>query len=228
MGKEATVDYQWNGLSGQARAFLESKELILRVVTPDAKRQTHKVILTSVKKVEVHGNQLHLHTGPKLGVQDDERDQDGATLILAFESDSGSSEAQSWARKLTTPPPTLAAKLGITGETQLLLMGEFTSEELASAIGEAAAMDSNCPDLILARVATIRDLDFVLDCYKRLPLKPPIWIIYPKGRSKSDNATSAVGETAIRDALRREGLIDTKVVSVSATLTALRFLNRSK
>ena len=45
----------------------------------------------------------------------------------------------------------------------------------------------------------------------------PIWMVYPKG------AGCSLGETAIRTTLRQRGLRDTKVASVSAMLTALRF-----
>jgi hypothetical protein len=41
--------------------------------------------------------------------------------------------------------------------------------------------------------------------------------MYPKGAGKP------IGETEIRETLRRAGWMDTKVASVSATLTALRF-----
>jgi hypothetical protein len=47
----------------------------------------------------------------------------------------------------------------------------------------------------------------------------PLWIIYPKGEKTS--------ESSVRNSLRSRGFIDTKVASVSAKLTALRFLKRS-
>jgi hypothetical protein len=48
----------------------------------------------------------------------------------------------------------------------------------------------------------------------------PLWIVYPKG------ANSEVKESGVRDLLRSHGFVDTKVASVSARLTALRFVKR--
>ena len=48
----------------------------------------------------------------------------------------------------------------------------------------------------------------------------PLWIVYPKG------ANSEVKESGLRDLLRSRGFVDTKVASVSARLTALRFVKR--
>ena len=47
-----------------------------------------------------------------------------------------------------------------------------------------------------------------------------LWVIYPKG------ASSGVKESTVRELLRSHGFIDTKVASVSARLTALRFVKR--
>jgi hypothetical protein len=118
---------------------------------------------------------------------------------------------------LATPPPTLAAKLGIGAATRLALIGEFDDGELAEAIAEAASTESRQPDLMLALVKNTADLNYALDVYEGFAAHPPIWIVYPKGAGK------AIGETDIRDTLRRAGLTDTKIASVSAALTALRF-----
>jgi len=45
----------------------------------------------------------------------------------------------------------------------------------------------------------------------------PIWIVYAKGKGH------AIDESAIRSLLRANGMMDTKIASVSATLTAIRF-----
>ena len=47
-----------------------------------------------------------------------------------------------------------------------------------------------------------------------------LWIVYPKGKGH------AVSEAAIRTAARDIGLIDTKVASISAARTGLRFVLR--
>jgi hypothetical protein len=46
----------------------------------------------------------------------------------------------------------------------------------------------------------------------------PIWMVYPKGKGH------AIGETVVRELLRENGMMDTKVASVSSKFTALRFI----
>jgi len=198
MGREATCHCQWGAESGDCKVLLETAELIVR--GPIRRR----VPIASLTQISVRGDQLQFRTG-----------EDGVALNL------GAALAQSWAKKMVTPPPSLAEKLGITPGSHLLLLGEFETEELKSAVARAAAINEKSVDLILARVKTTADLNYSLDSYATHPGKPPIWIIYPKGAGKP------IGEAEIRSTLRREGFMDTKVASVSATLTALKFIQRT-
>jgi hypothetical protein len=201
MGKEATCQCQWAGESGQCKVLLETHELTLRGAGKVGRRT---VSIASLTGVRVEGDLLRFRAG-----------EDEVALTL------GAAQAQSWAKKITTPPPTLAAKLGITPATHLKLLGEFETDELKTAITQAASTDSKGPNLILANIKTVADLNYALDSYKTYPSNPPIWVIYPKGPNKP------LSESQIRTTLRHEGFIDTKVASVSATLTALRFIKRS-
>jgi hypothetical protein len=194
MGKEATCNVQIANESAQCKVLLESNEVIVRGPI------RRKFAVASVARVQVQGDTLHFHAGIE-------------EVALKL----GPARAQSWARKLTTPPPTLAKKLGIDAATQLASMGEFTTPELTAAIAQAASDESGSPDLVLSLVKTVADLNHTLDLYQSLKTHPPIWIVYPKGARK------AIGETEIRSTLRRQGFMDTKVASVSTTLTALRF-----
>jgi hypothetical protein len=198
MGREATCECRWANQAGQCKVLLETHELILRGVI------SRRVSIASLTHVAVDGEQLLFHSG-----------EEAVALTL------GADQAKSWATKIATPSPTLASKLGISSATHLLLIGEFESEELEVAISEAAKTDSRNPSLILARVRTVTDLNSILDIYRSHPGNPPIWIVYPKGRDKP------LGETEIRNTLRHEGFIDTKVASVSTTLTGLRFIKRT-
>jgi hypothetical protein len=198
MGKETTCDCQWGGESGHCKVLLETSELIVR--GPIRRR----VPIASLTQVSIEGNNLHFRAG-----------EDAVTLIL------GTALAQSWAKKIATPPPTLAAKLGISPQSNLLIVGDCADEGLKAAIDGAAATDSKKPDMILAYIRSTSDLNYALDLYSKIASRPPMWIVYPKGSNKP------IGETEIRNTLRQEGFIDTKVASVSATLTALRFLKRS-
>jgi hypothetical protein len=198
MGREATCDCQWAGESAACKVLLETHELIIR--GPIRRR----ALIASLTEVSVQGDRLRFRAG-----------EDQVSLAL------GINVAQSWAKKLTAQPPTLAAKLGISKDSQLLLIGDFETEELRSAIAAAATTAGKSVNLVLARVKTIADLDYALDRYAAVPANPPVWIIYPKGPGKP------VNEAEIRGAMRHEGFIDTKVASVSTVLTALRFVKRN-
>lgn len=129
--------------------------------------------------------------------------------------------AQGWARALVTPPPSLAHKLGISCKSRVLVIGEPDSDELNSTVAEAAVSDAKDPELVLAYMQTELDLDRLLERYALYKDAPPVWIIYAKGPK------SSLGESRIRTTLRSEGFMDTKISSVSYTLTALRFIKRS-
>jgi hypothetical protein len=198
MGREATCDCQWGAESGHCKVLLETSELIVR--GPIRRR----VSIVSLTQVSTESNNLHFRVG-----------EDAVTLAL------GAVLAQSWAKKIATPPPALAAKLGISPQSNLLIVGDCEDEGLKAAIDEAATAESKKPDLILANVRTMADLNYALDLYSTIVNHPPMWIVYPKGPNKP------FGETEIRNILRRENFMDTKVASVSAILTALRFIKRS-
>jgi hypothetical protein len=198
MGREATCHCRWGNQTAQCKALLETSKLIVRA--PIGRRAS----IASLHDIAVEGDNLHFSIGG-----------DAVTLAL------GAAEAQRWAKKIAAPPPTLAAKLGISGDTHLMLIGECDSEELQAAIEQSAIVENKSPDLIIAMVRTASDLNHALDRYAALPVHPPIWIVYAKGPRKPIN------ETAIRDTLRHEGFMDTKVASVSSRLTALRFIRRN-
>jgi len=198
MGREASCHCVWAGQPGECKVLLETNELVVR----GAIRLSVPIALLS--RVRVEGEQLFFRAG-----------EDDVVLNL------GANLAQSWAKKIAAPPPTLAAKLGISSSTQLMLIGEFETEELKAAIAEAGATEGKDVNLILALVRTNADLNYALDRYAAFANKPPIWIIYPKGPTKP------LKESEIRSTLRQEGFIDTKVASVSQTLTALRFNKRA-
>jgi hypothetical protein len=197
VGREASCHCVWAGQVVECKVLLETRELIVR----GAIRRS--IPIRSLNRVRVEGEQLLFYAG-----------EDEVALNL------GAKLAQSWARKIATPPPTLAAKLGVSNTAHLALIGEFETEELKAAIAEAGATEGKDANLILAFVKTSTDLNYTLDRYATFANNPPIWIIYPKGPNKP------VKESEIRSTLRHEGFIDTKVASVSQTLTALRFIKR--
>jgi hypothetical protein len=126
------------------------------------------------------------------------------------------------AKAIATPLPSLASKLGISRTTKLLVLGNIESEELKAAIAEAGAVEGSEANLVLICASSRSELDHSLaQWFKGKTCSGPLWIVHPKG------AQSEVKGSALRELLRSRGFIDTKIASVSAKLTAIRF-NKSK
>lgn len=179
--------------------LLESGELIVRLGI------RRRVPISSLAAVSAHGDKLVFRAG-----------QDPVELRL------GADVAQRWAKAIATPLPNLASKLGISGATKLLVFGNIESEELKAAVAEAGAVGGRDANLVLICAGSQSELDHNLaQCFKEKTCRGPLWIVYPKGPS------SEVKELAVRELLRHQGFTDTKVASVSAKLTAIRF-NKSK
>jgi len=194
MGREAICDCTFDGTTTKVKALLESEELVLR---GDIRLRAPLHALHHVR-VESESLCFNLDKGP-------------------IRLDLGAAAAKSWAKKIKSPPPSLAAKLGITGKT-LRTIGPISDRALDSALGSAALISGRNPDLILAYVDTPESLAATLrEAKAQLARSIPIWLVYRKGPGHPLN------ESAIRTTLRANGLMDTKVASVSPELTALRF-----
>jgi hypothetical protein len=194
MGREATCECTFNGTTAKVKALLESRELILR---GDIRMTTP---LDSLTKVRVESDSLCFNLNKK-----------------PMQLHLGAKAAETWAKKIKTPPPTLADKLGITGKI-VRTIGPITDHALDSAICSAAQVSAENPDLILSLIDTPEALATTLrDAKKQLACSIPIWLVYRKGPGHPIN------EAHIRSTLRALGYMDTKVASVSPELTALRF-----
>lgn len=97
-------------------------------------------------------------------------------------------------------------------------MGSIEDDALKSALDEAGRISAKDAGLIVACADTAESLDGMLQAAMPQLLRGiPIWIVYAKGQGHPLN------EAAIRLLLRDHGMMDTKVASVSAKLTGLRF-----
>jgi hypothetical protein len=198
MGREAVCTCIWNGEKSKVKALIEPPDLILRGET------RRKVPFSKMKNVKA----------------------DGDLLQFKFENDSvalelGTTMAAKWADALVKPPPSLAKKLGITSETTVRMIGPVDDPLLKSALAEAKAVSQRKGELILARVDTLADLHAALDkASAQLKAGVPIWFIYRKGPGHPLN------ENQVRETTLATGIVDTKVASVSAEFSALRFVKR--
>jgi len=195
MGREAVCTCDWAGEVTEVKALLEPGELILRGGV------RKRVRFETMQQVTARSGELCFAVG-------------GEKVNLAL----GTAIAEKWAGVITSPPAPLSKKLGITGETVVRVIGSAGSDELNAALSEAARISSTNSDLIVACVDTQESLHAALRLVDSdLNRGVPMWVVYAKGQGH------ALNETAIRSLLRAKGLMDTKVASVSSTLTALRF-----
>jgi hypothetical protein len=195
MGREAVCTCDWAGTVAEVKALLEASELILR---GDIRR---RVPFAEMRNVKVRADCLCFTVR-----------REAVELVL------GATTAAKWAAIITNPPPSLARKLGITDRTVVRVIGAVEDNELKTALAEAARVADKGADLIVACVDTPEALHAALKQGSAALAKGvPIWIVYAKGPGH------ALNETAIRSLLRENGLMDTKVASVSSAMTALRF-----
>ena len=194
MGREARCTASWGTRSGEVTALLESTELIVR----GAFRA--RAPLSSLTAVQVIGDTLRFRAG-----------DDDVALVLG-------AAAQRWAAALAKPRPTLAARLGIAPHSRVIVEGRVDDEALAAALAQASAPRNDGNEMIVARVDDPGALLQVATRHRALLERGvPIWVVYTKGRA------APLGESAVRTILRERGLMDLKVASVSAELTALKF-----
>ena len=197
MGREAVCTCDWAGTVAEVKALLETGEIILR----GALRK--RIPFSEIKDVKVTADRLCFTFG-------------GESVQLSL-----GSAAAKWAAAITGPPPTLARKLGITDKTVVRTIGEVRDEALGEALAEAARISDKDADLIVACVDSCSSLQIALrEAKAQLMQGIPIWMVYAKGPKH------LINETAVRSLLRENGMIDTKVASVSAEYTALRFIYR--
>jgi hypothetical protein len=195
MGREAICRCDWAGVTAEVKVLLEPDEIIVR---GDIRKRIRR---TELREVKVQSDRLCFTVG-------------GEPVQLFL----GSTAAVSWAKAIATPLPALSRKLGITDKTIVRTIGGIHDANLKSALVEAARISARGADLIVAYVDTPQSLRATLrEAKAQLSQGVPIWMVYAKGPGHSLN------EASIRSLLRANGMMDTKVASVSDELTALRF-----
>lgn len=198
MGREATCTCDWGGTIAEVKALLETSEVIVRG------GMRKRVPFKEIEGVKALSDRLCFTVG-------------GERVQLYL----GSSAAEKWAAAITCPPPALSKKLGITKTRVVRVIGAVPDEALQEALAEAACISAKGADLIVAYVDSPESLHAALrEAEAQLLNGVPIWMVYAKGPGH------AINESSIRSLLRENGMIDTKVTSVSAKFTALRFIYR--
>jgi len=198
MGREAHCIARVGPLDGPVRALLESRELILR---GDVVRGRYAI--ADLRELRVSDAGLEF-------VCDD------VPVVL----DLGQHEAARWLEKIRTPPPSLAAKLGISADRPALVTGHSDDPALRLALAGATTDDDVRAALLLAIVADDDALQQALARHAHLRERP-LWIVHGKGRH-------AYGEASVRAFMRPRGYVDTKCSAISDRLSATRYVWRSR
>ncbi|MEO3690265.1 hypothetical protein [Roseateles paludis] len=194
MGREANCHACVGAERADAKALLESTELILRGAI---KRRWP---LSALEAVRVEGDALCFNVGPEL-----------VTLQL------GSPEAGKWADRIAAPPKSLAAKLGLAPERPAWVLGTVADAALADALAGHTAPTPAAATQWLAVLEEAAELPALLSRLQgpQSEAVPALWAVYPKGGAM---------DAAVRTQLRAAGWRDVKACAVSERLTATRYL----
>lgn len=196
MGRELQCRASFGARWVAGKALLETNEIIFR---GDPRV---KIPLASVESVVARNGELHVKW---LG--------QSAVFELG-------EQAPKWAHVVLHPKSTIE-KLGIKPGLKisaLRLSGDGTMEDARKV---AASFSENKPlkdsDVIFFGATTASDLGEVKKVLPSLAPRGAVWVVYPKGRKE-------ITELQVLQTGRDAGLFDVKVVSYSATHTALKFV----
>jgi len=197
MGREAACTARVGTETAEVTALLESTTVVLRGAIK------RKWEIAALQNLRVEGEELRFEAG-----------DDVVALVL------GEKEAGKWLKKLQTPPPTLAAKLGVSAENPALLIGP-TVGTLDPALAEALAggITTNLREarMLVAVLSKASELPRMAEFHADMICKT-VWVVHPKG----PNADPSDAE--VRVAMRGWGYVDNKTSAVSDALTATRWV----
>ncbi len=198
MGRELLCTVRSGGKTTNARTLLETNEIIV------AGDMRLKIPLTSLKSVVARDGELHLKW------------PDGSAVFEIGE------HAEKWAHKILHPKST-AEKLGIKPGLVISALGmadgNFVNHLRATAESFSDTRALNNSDLVFLGAKKTAELSRTGKLAASLASAGALWIVYPKGRQE-------ITELQVVESGRQAGLVDVKVVSFSATHTALKFVRR--
>lgn len=196
MGQEVPCSVRSGDKQGTGKALLETTEIVFR---GDIRL---KIPLAGLKSVSACDGELHLKW------------KDGSAVFQLGK------HADNWAHKILNPKSTLE-KLGVKPGLVISTVGisepGFVRDLREKAARFSATKPINDSDLIFVAAEDRASLSRADEAAKYVADAGALWIIYPKGRQD-------IKEQHVLDAGRRAGLLDVKVVSFSATHTALKFV----
>jgi hypothetical protein len=196
VGRELVCKVRSANNTSSGKALLETNEILFR---GDMRL---KIPLASLRSVLARDGELHLQWN------------DGAAVFELGD------HAEKWAHKILHPK-TVAEKLGIMPGMVISAVGLRDGDFLKDLRGRAKSFSDSKPlshsDLIFVGAEKVVDLERAGKAAPSLSSAGTLWIVYPKGKQE-------IKEQQVLDAGRQAGLVDVKVVSFSATHTALKFV----
>lgn len=199
MGREATCTARVGAETAEVTALLESTAVVLR---GELKRRWP---IAALQGLRVEAGALCFDAG-------------GEAVVL----DLGPQEAGRWLKKLLAPPPTLAAKLGVSADNPALLIGPTVGPldpALAEALAGGLTTNPRQARMLVAVLSKPSELPRMADYHAGMLCKT-VWVVHPKGPDASPS------DTEIRLELRSRGYVDNKTSAVSDRLTATRYVRR--
>jgi hypothetical protein len=196
MGSELRCKVRSGGKEASGRALLETNELIFRG------DQRLRIPFKSLTSVVARDGELHLKW------------PEGAAVFELGD------QAEKWAHKVLHPKST-AEKLGIKPGLVISALSiadrSFTNDICRTAGSFSDTKPLSNSDLIFFGAEKTAQLARARKLISSLTLAGALWIVYPKGKQE-------ITELQVLGAGRQAGLVDVKVVSFSATHTALKFV----
>lgn len=200
MGREALCNARVGAETAETTALLESTSVVLR----GALKRRYEI--ASLQQLRVESGELRFEAA-------------GEPVALAL----GEKEAERWLKKLLTPPPTLAAKLGVSAENPALLMGPSRGPldpALAEALAHGLTGNPREARMLVAVVQSPAELVRMADFHAAMLCKV-VWVVHPKGPGAFPS------DAEVREEMRGRGYVDNKTSAVSDQLTATRYVKRS-
>jgi len=196
MGHELLCTVRSAGKTASGKALLETSEIIFR---GDFRL---KIPFGSLSSVVAHDGELHLKW------------PDGSAVLELGE------QAEKWAHKFLHPKTTVE-KLGIKPGLIIsaVAMGDkdFVKDLRAQAKSFSDSKPLTDSNLVFFGGAKASELARAKKLVPSLSSAGALWLVYPKGKQE-------ITELQVLNAGRTLGLVDVKVVSFSATHTALKFV----
>ncbi|MGB7439073.1 MAG: hypothetical protein WBR26_13370 [Candidatus Acidiferrum sp.] len=196
MGNELVCTMRHAGKSFSGKALLESSEIIFRG------EHRCKIPFTAIKEVTASDGDLYIQT------------KDG---IVVFQL---GAQASKWRDKIAHPK-SLLDKVGVKPGATVSLIGEFPADFIASLEKQGAVVSrgkpAKQPSSVFFLANTKEYLKGLRPVIPYIQDSTALWLVFPKGQKD-------VTEHDVRASGLKGGLVDIKVVSFSATHTALKFV----